>query len=571
MKYKLFLFLFFTFFVSFCQTINLNESYLSNYLRISQILGKFKNDVSFTLKPFDIGTSGHKIENEVFNIEEYSPTLLTFFNDKGKIKILPVDYNIEFNSHHPYNRNNGSMIPNRGYQHIISAGIYAEIGPLSIQLKPEHLYSENKDFEGFGEGPFGHYPVIWAKRYKLWNKIDMPERFGEKSISKTLIGQSSIRLNFKGLSLGVSNENIWWGPSIRNSIMMSNHARGFKHITFNTTKPLKTKIGNFEWQLISGRLESSGYLPANSDFQYAGTNIYVPKINQEGRTDDWRYLQGYSITYSPKWVSGLSLGFIRWVQAYSALFEGKYWWMEGNPTWFPVFDNLFRKNDKYENYEAQTNEAAGVFLRWLWKDSKAEIYGEYHFNDAKQNIRDLLLDSDHSRAVTVGLQKIFKINADDFLFSWEWTQMEQTASRLLRNAGSWYEHSWTYDGYTNEGEVLGAGIGPGSNSHYFGLNRIRDKEKLGIALEIIDQDNDFYHEAFSSANDFRRYWKDFNFHLNYSKKFNEFWISTNLLYSRSLNYQWDLDDTATPYYHPGNDVNNFHFSLKLTYLIPLSN
>jgi hypothetical protein len=153
-------------------------------------------------------------------------------------------------------------------------------------------------------------------------------------------------------------------------------------------------------------------------------------------------------------VPGLSLGFIRWVQMYSALVEGKYWWMEGSPTWFPAFQNLFRKNDKYENYEAQTNQAAGVFLRWLWKDSKAEIYVDYNHNDSKQNIRDLLLDSDHSRAVTVGLQKVFKISNDDFLFSWEWTQMEQTASRLLRNAGSWYEHGWTYDGYTNEGEVL---------------------------------------------------------------------------------------------------------------------
>jgi hypothetical protein len=99
----------------------------------------------------------------------------------------------------------------------------------------------------------------------------------------------------------------------------------------------------------------------------------------------------------------------------------------------------------------------------------------------------LLLDSDHSRAVTVGLQKIFKIKNDDFLFSWEWTQMEQTASRLIRNAGSWYRHGYVYDGYTNKGEVLGAGIGPGSNSHYFALSRIRNKEKLGIALEIIDQ------------------------------------------------------------------------------------
>ena len=245
MKYNIFLLLFFKFVVSNSQTINLNESYLTDYLRTSQLLGEFKNDLSFTLRPINIGKNGLNINEEVFDTEKYAPTLLSFLNDNGKIKILPLDYNTEFNSHHPYNRNNGSMIPNRGFQHILSAGIYIEIGPLSIQLKPEHLFSENKDFEGFGEGPNGHYDYIWNKRYRLWNRIDMPERFGEISINKKLIGQSSIKLNFKGLSLGISNENIWWGPSIRNSIMMSNHAKGFKHITFNTTKPLRTKIGNF--------------------------------------------------------------------------------------------------------------------------------------------------------------------------------------------------------------------------------------------------------------------------------------------------------------------------------------
>jgi hypothetical protein len=573
MKYNflLFLFLFFKFYISSSQTINLNESYLTDYLRTSQLLGEFKSDVSFNLKPLDIGENGIEINKEIFDTEKYAPTVLSFLKGNGKIKILPIDYNIEFNSHHPYNRNNGSMVPNRGYQHILNAGIFTEIGPLSIQLKPEHLFSENKDFEGFGEGPNGHYPIIWAKRYSLWNKIDMPERFGEKSINKTLIGQSSIRLNYKGLSLGVSNENIWWGPSIRNSIMMSNHARGFKHITFNTTKPLKTKIGNFEWQIITGRLESSGFTPPNTGFEYAGTKLYIPKINQLSESNDWRYIQGYNFTYSPKWVPGLSLGFIRWVQMYSALVEGKYFWMEGNSTWFPAFKNLFRKNDNNGDYEAQTNQGAGLFFRWLWEDSKSEIYGEFHYNDSKQNIRDLILDTDHSRALTLGLQKIFKISNDNFLFSWEWTQMEQTASRLLRNASSWYMHFWTFDGYTNEGEVLGSSIGPGSNSQYFALNRIRNKEKIGIAFEIIEHDNDFYHEAFSSAEDPRRYWKDFNFHINFSKKFKDFWLSSNLIYSRSLNYQWDLDNTATEYYHPGNDVNNFHMTLKLAYLVPLAN
>ena len=573
MKFNLYLLIFFSFLVSNSQTINLNESYLLDYLRTSQLLGKFKSDISFTLRPFEIGKNGLMIDENIIDIEEYSPTVLTFLKNKGKIKILPIDFNIEFNSNHPYNRNNGSMIPNRGYQHIISAGIYVEIGPLSIQLKPESLFSENKDFEGFGEGPNGHYPIIWRERYKLWNKIDMPERFGEKKINENLIGQSSVRLNFKGLSLGLSNENIWWGPAIRNSIMMSNHARGFKHITFNTTKPLKTVIGNFEWQVITGRLESSGYLPSNSDLKYAGTNLYIPKVNQIPEENDWRFLQGYTVTYSPKWISGLSLGFIRWVQMYSALIKGKYYWMDGNPTWFPAFQNLFRKNDTFEDYEAQTNQAAGLFLRWFWEDSNAEIYVDYHHNDSKQNIRDLLLDSDHSRAATVGLQKVFKMKNDNFLFSWEWTQMEQTASRLLRNAGSWYEHGWTFDGYTNKGEVLGSAIGPGSNSHYFALSRIRIHEKLGVAFEIVDQDNDFYHQAFSNGigfgGDFRRYWKDFNLHINFSKKYDRFWISSNFMYSRSLNYQWDLEDYATPYYHAGNDVNNFHLNFKLAYLIPI--
>ena len=76
------------------------------------------------------------------------------------------------------------MIPNRGYQHIISPGIFIKTGPLTIQFKPEHHFSENKEFDGFWEG---HYSVIWAKRYRLWNRIDMPERFGNKIIIKQLL------------------------------------------------------------------------------------------------------------------------------------------------------------------------------------------------------------------------------------------------------------------------------------------------------------------------------------------------------------------------------------------------
>jgi len=562
---KLVLLFLFIHLISKSQTINLNHDFIQNNLRYKQIKGDLNSDYSFTLRPLNLVVL--KSENPNINfLKTYSKTIYSNKDNSIQLDVLPIDYFIEFNSNHPYNRNNGSMIPNKGYQHIISPGFFAKIGLLTIQFKPEHHFSENKDFEGFWTG---HYPVIWQARYDLWNNIDIPERFGDKKHNQNLIGQSSIRLNWKNISLGISNENIWWGPSIRNSIMMSNHAQGFKHLTFNTINPIKTKIGNFEWQLISGKLESSGYTPPNTDYEYAGTKLYLPKYNQNGQTDDWRYLQGITLTYSPKWIKGFSIGYIRWVQMYSSLVKGEYWWLEGNPSWFPIFSNLFRKNDKYENYEALTDQAAGVFLRWLWEDSNAEVYAEFHYNDSKQNLRDLILDSDHSRAVTIGLQKIFNINNSSFIFSWEWTQMEQNASRLIRNAGSWYSHSGVRDGYTNKGEVIGSGIGPGSNSHYFSVNKINDKSETGIAIEIVDQDNDFYHVAFSSAKDFRRYWKDINIHLNFNKKFNHFWLSTNLVYIRSLNYQWELDDTVQPYYHSGRDTNNFHATLKLLYEFPL--
>ena len=192
MKYNIFISLFFTFILCNSQTINLNESFLNDYLRTSQLLGKVNSNISFNQRPFDISKRGVQFDKDIFDHENYARTIFNSSNEKINLKILPIDYNIELNTHHPYNRNNGSMIPNRGYQHIISAGLYAEIGPLSIQLKPEHLYAENKDFEGFGEGPNGHYPVIWAKRYNLWNFADIPERFGEKSHNLTIMGQSSI-------------------------------------------------------------------------------------------------------------------------------------------------------------------------------------------------------------------------------------------------------------------------------------------------------------------------------------------------------------------------------------------
>jgi hypothetical protein len=338
--------------------------------------------------------------------------------------------------------------------------------------------------------------------------------------------------------------------------MMSNQAQGFNHITFNTTRPIKTSIGNFEWQLVTGRLEGSGFRPPEPGQTFGGTNLYIAK------PDDWRFYQGLTLTYSPKWIDGLSLGFIRWVQSYSE-FATTY------RDYFPVFDNLLRKNDRVFDgvSDGARDQAAGIFGRWLLQDAKAEIYGELNYNDAKYNLRDLLLDSDHARAYTVGIHKVFQKTPTSkiYEFLWEKTVMQQTSSRLLRDAGTWYVHNNLRHGYTNNGEVLGAGIGPGSNSQYFELAMIDKLDKYSIAFEVIDQDNDSFIYTFEDVQDYRRPWKDFNVHFSVQKKIKNYWGRINVVYSRSLNYQWELEDYTEPYYHEGRNVNNLHVNFNLTY------
>ena len=86
------------FFICRSQTINLNESHLIDFLRTSQLNGDFKSDFSFNIRPIHIGKNGLKINDSIFNLNEFSPKLFTFSNGKGSIKILPIDFNIKGDS-----------------------------------------------------------------------------------------------------------------------------------------------------------------------------------------------------------------------------------------------------------------------------------------------------------------------------------------------------------------------------------------------------------------------------------------------------------------------------------------
>ena len=58
------------------------------------------------------------------------------------------------------------------------------------------------------------------------NVIDNFRQFGTNKIDTFSLGQSRIGLKLGPISVGYSNQNNWWGPGKRNSIVFTNNAAG---------------------------------------------------------------------------------------------------------------------------------------------------------------------------------------------------------------------------------------------------------------------------------------------------------------------------------------------------------
>jgi len=553
---------------SFGQTLpvgileNVEDAY-----RRQQLLGKDSLNSSYMIRPMFMSDKNNLQLDSAFSVNSFRKLLYSNPKFKTEIYALPVVWQQQFNSHHPYGMNDGSMVQAKGYETQISAGIYAKIGPLSIQFRPEYVYAENKGFQRLADAPNGVYwntPVTNG----FYNKIDLPDRFNDGDYNKFSLGQSSIRLNFGPVSAGFSNENLWWGPGVRNSLLMSNNASGFRHLTLNTTRPIKTYIGSFEAQIIGGRLEQSG-VTLNSDLTVplAIRNELVQKPY------DWRYISGMVLTYQPKWVPNLFFGLDRAFIVNRSKMGRRF------GDYFPIFKAVEKSAYDQGNINiddtAERDQYISFFTRYILPESKAEIYFEYGRNDHSNDLRDALIEPEHTRAYVVGFRKLIPLRQNDEFIQLgvEFTQLEKPTTRETRASETWYAHYQVLDGYTNMGQVLGAGIGPGSNLQTVDVSWVKGLKRIGLQFERKVNNNDlFYQFAYASAdkNEYiNRHWVDLSIGGNFSWSYKKFIVNAQLTYIRSLNYQYQWQESNPPedyWTWDKQDVNNLHAKIGLMYM-----
>lgn len=527
---------------------------LEDYYRREQLLGRLDSNISFTLRPAIsplILSAGKNVFYPDSLVADSPKGLSNFSNGKGYVYLLPVSFQQKFNSSYPYGWNDGAMIPAKGYQNMVSAGVFIKYGILTIQFKPEFVYAANLAYDGFGST--GRSDAELAAYYRFYNNIDQPERFGNGSYKKAFLGQSSIRLNFDPLSIGISNENLWWGPGINNSLVLSNNAPGFKHLTLNTTRPIRFFLGHFEGQIIAGRLDGTGLAPINVTKQSNGNNLYNVKPT------DWRYFTGFNINYHPKWVPGLTLGFTRTFQAYKKD-------VNTLADYLPYFF-LLQKGEANQGDPIPRDQHLSVYARWLFTKANAEVYVEYGLNDNSYNYRDFIGSPDHSRAYIFGVRKMVKIKGvkdQHIMFSTEVTQISQTPDRLIRPLTGWYTHFQVKQGYTHLGQILGAGSG--GNMQTADISWVSGLKKLGFSFERYERNTDLTDRSFTPIDGNSRNWVDVGLALHGEWNYRNLIFNARLQQIKSLNYQWVTKGrVADSYYVPNNNAYNFYAQLGATY------
>lgn len=564
MRLKLLRYVFFTIlglglisYSSLAQTVPLNTPVLEEYMRRRQLLGSLNENVSFAIRPlypvhaFD-RYSGIDLDSTFTDFDTSKFHYLIGKNDKDRLITMPVTLRTQFNSEYAFGLNNGAMIPNRGFQHILSMGVYFQEGKFSIQIQPELLLAQNKDYLGF---PVEHQATI-LYYYEYMNRIDMPERFGEGSYNRLLPGQSSIRFNPGGFSFGLSTENLWWGPSKRNSLILSNNAQGFLHFTANTLRPVNTGIGHFEGQIIAGFLNSSGYLPPHPDYSIQGNPVRIPK-----RQNNDRYLSGLILSYKPKWVPGLFIGY----SATNHIYRED---MDRLGDYVPIFNGQKGLYDVFNPVRDKRQQFSSGFFRWISTEGHFEFYGEYGTNGNSIKFGDFLITPEKNRGFTFGFSNLLPLAKEgQFLqISAEMTQTGQPIRQSIRNLDTWYIHNHVREGYTHNGQVLGVGYGPASNVNWVELGWVKDFSRIAFHFERIVYNNDFYYFRYEGSKDLRNKYVDLVPSLVADWRFGNLLVHGNFQYVNTLNYKWFLENQPDQYFVPGLDRKNFVATVGLSYI-----
>lgn len=525
----------------FTQNLSVGDPF-EQYIRLFGNDGQLNHLPSFNIRPINVE---EYFENNSFN-RTHPWSEHPFFQENSRpedgIQLFSPQLKTTFNSHFPAGQNDGALWQGKGINTQLTGGFKASYGLIHASVEPQLIFSQNRDFDLSRFAPEDSLSEFGNPR-SYSAIIDKPQRFGTNAISQIHPGESWIRLEYEGVAAGISTENIWSGPAYQNPIVFSNNGPGFFHGFVGSYKPVRTAIGSFEWRLLGGRLKESEYF-------------------DQHEANNKRFLNALIINYSPSFIPGLHIGANRTIQKYYGR-DGV-----GFSDFFEVFQPFLKKNfvsEENPTGNVGTHQLLSIFARWMFPSYGMEVYTEWSRNDHAGDYQDLLRHFEHARAYMLGLTKKIELSDSRWLTTnIEVTQLEVPRLEEFRHTGSYYHNGEIIQGFTNNGQVMGAGIGPGSNSQIISVNYFQPQGMWGVSLNRIVHNNDRLYQLYERNLLERVPWElntvEFRLGFHGLRFINtrNIELKADLYWSRFLNYDYQYK----------NDKNNINLQLNVRYYLP---
>jgi len=437
--------------------------------------------------------------------------------------INPLFFQNTVNSRFPHGENNQAAWYGRGANTEFMGGFYITSEFFTLNIHPHLIYQQNEDYL--------HPSFIFRNsdgdlRYVaegIQAQLDAPFRFGPDPYTTFDWGNSSVRLHYNKFEAGLSTEPLWWGPANRYPLIMSNNASGIPHAFIGTREPVTIPyLGDLQFKWIVGYPEESQF--------YDGVG--------QGET---RFTNAINLAYRPAIFRNLTLGFTRVYHLYQ---EGGF----DIRNVLVILDPLRRARlvevQGADGRRQVRNQTASFYVHLHLPDANAEIYGEFYREDHSFDFRDLFIQPHHNSAYMFGFQKLFYAPLSSFYkVNLEFTNLTMSQLQQVRNQTFYYTHSRIRQGHTNRGQILGAAIGPGSNSQYLGIDGYRSDYKYGFYIQRIARNDNFHFrqnppEISPSQNfgDYFRHWVDLNVGLNFMYGPGPYYLNAGVIWTKSFNY-----------------------------------
>ena len=453
-----------------------------------------------------------------------------------KYKIFGPEWFNSYNTAAPYGQNDGALWQGRGYNTSLTGGIRFEGYGFEATFKPQVTFSQNQEFE-YNPGVYGDtHSYNWA------GNIDLVQRFGDTAFWNYDWGDSEIRWTWNALTFGFGNQSPWLGPAMLNPMLGSNNAASYTKFDaglrkLNVTIP-KTNLdlGNIEGRIWVGKLEESNYFDNDT-------------------TNNERMLTAMTASYQPSFIPGLTIGLNRIFLTY---------WRNEN---FKYILRLFTlsKSNALASSGNDEDQKFSLFAQWLFPQVGFKFYGEFGRDDFSSNENT---NPYHTAIYTVGAEQRIPLPfglESQLLFEWNNFEASQDFQLQWPYMG-FYAHGFVKQGYTQKGQILGAGSGYFGNSQ---LVKYKVYYPRGYTTLIFHRhspnNNSVYSKAVKTVAEYRS-----DFYLRWYANFETyFYYGIESCYFINSNFNITADIAYIrihcPNYIQNTQSQSCHFALNLKY------